>query len=140
RRRLTEEHYFKTRAEMAKLFADLPEAIENTVEVAMRCVWWPRKLKPILPRFVENVGEQADILKAEADLLTRKAREGLDNRLAAHGMAPGMTREDYDKRLDYELGIIERMKYPGYFLIVADFIQWAKARGIPVGPGRGSGA
>ncbi len=140
RRRLTEEHYFKTRAEMVELFADLPEAIENTIEIAMRCVWWPRKLKPILPRFVEQTGDQAADEAAEAALLRKNAYDGLERRLSAHGLAPGTTREDYDKRLDYELGISERMKYPGYFLIVADFIQWAKSQGIPVGPGRGSGA
>src|SRR5690606_23185526 len=126
--------------EMAALFADLPEAIENTVEVAMRCAWWPRPRPPILPRFAGAGGDAAAAEEAEALILRKQAREGLDRRLAVHGRAPGGTQEDYDKRLEYELGIIERMKYPGYFLIVADFIQWAKAQGIPVGPGRGSGA
>src|SRR5690606_28927525 len=93
-----------------------------------------------LPRFAggDAVPEEAE--RAEAELLARMAHEGLDRRLAAHGLAPGRTREDYETRLDFELGVIARMKYPGYFLIVADFIQWAKAQGIPVGPGRGSGA
>jgi len=140
RRRLTEEHYFKSRAEMAALFADLPEAIENTIEIATRCAWWPRPRKPILPRFADAGGDAAASEKAEALLMREQAAVGLTKRLAAHGLAPGLTEDDYRKRLEYELGVIERMKYPGYFLIVADFIQWAKAHGIPVGPGRGSGA
>jgi DNA polymerase-3 subunit alpha len=140
RRRLTDQHYFKSRAEMAALFADLPEAIENTVEIAMRSSWWPRARKPILPRFAGKGTDPAEAAKAEAQLLRDSAHSGLTRRLSVHGMAPGLTEEDYRKRLEYELGVIEKMQYPGYFLIVADFIQWAKAQGIPVGPGRGSGA
>lgn len=137
RRRLTPEHGFKTRAEMVALFADLPEAAANTVEIALRCAFRPTKRKPILPRFAAVEGDSA---AAEAELLRGMAREGLSRRLAAHGTAPGQTEEDYRKRLEFELSVIERMKYPGYFLIVADFIQWAKAHDVPVGPGRGSGA
>jgi DNA polymerase-3 subunit alpha len=140
RRRLTEEHYFKSRAEMAKLFADLPEAIENTVEIAMRSSWWPRARKPILPRFAGKGADADSAAKAEEQMLREMAHSGLARRLSVHGLAPGLTEEDYRKRLEYELGIIVKMQYPGYFLIVADFIQWAKAQGIPVGPGRGSGA
>jgi DNA polymerase-3 subunit alpha len=140
RRRLTEEHYFKTRAEMAALFADLPEAIENTVEIAMRSAWWPRPRKPILPRFAESAADAETAAKAEALMLREEAAAGLTRRLAAHGFAPGLAEDDYRKRLEYELGVIEKMQYQGYFLIVADFIQWAKKQGIPVGPGRGSGA
>src|SRR5690606_38480216 len=77
---------------------------------------------------------------SEAELLRQMARDGLARRLAEQGLAPGVTAEAYGERLEFELDVIERMKYPGYFLIVADFIQWAKAKGIPVGPGRGSGA
>ncbi len=128
RRRLTPEHCFKSQDEMVALFADLPEAVENTVEIARRCAYRPTKRKPILPRFAEN----------EVEELRRQAREGLAARLKAIPMA--VSREDYEARLDFELGVIEGMGFPGYFLIVADFIQWAKARGIPVGPGRGSGA
>src|SRR5215471_7935879 len=135
RRQLTPEHYFKTRAEMTALFADLPEALASTVEIAERCAFRPGNRKPILPNF--SVGPQP---VDEAVELKRQAKAGLDRRVAAHGLAPGHTREEYQERLDYELGVIERMKYPGYFLIVADFIQWAKDNGIPVGPGRGSGA
>ncbi len=131
RRRLTPEHYFKSQQDMAALFADVPEAIENTIEIAMRCSYWVKGRKPILPRFAE--GDEAEVLR-------QQAMEGLNNRLSQTGPAPNMTREDYDQRLDFELGVINKMKYPGYFLIVADFIRWAKAQGIPVGPGRGSGA
>ena len=137
RRQLTAEHRFKTRAEMAALFADLPEALASTVEIAQRCAFRPRAQTPILPRF--SVGEDSAAVD-EADELRRQAQAGLERRLAVHGLAPGRTADDYRERLAYELGVIAGMKYPGYFLIVADFIQWAKAQGIPVGPGRGSGA
>jgi DNA polymerase-3 subunit alpha len=141
RRRLSPDNHLKSQAEMARLFADLPEAIDNTIEIAMRCSYYPRKRAPILPRFTG--GDEADptaALKAEADELRRQAREGLDARLSGFGMSEGFVEEQYRERLEFELGIIERMKFPGYFLIVADFIKWAKAQGIPVGPGRGSGA
>jgi DNA polymerase III subunit alpha len=131
RRRLTHEHYFKTQQQMATLFADIPEAIENTVEIAKRCAFRVQGRKPILPRFGDG---------DEPEELTAQAKAGLEARLAATGFAPGMTREDYDKRLAFELSVIIKMNYAGYFLIVADFIKWAKAQDIPVGPGRGSGA
>ncbi|MCZ8314623.1 DNA polymerase III subunit alpha [Phreatobacter sp.] len=137
RRRLTPEHRFKTQAEMVALFADLPEAVASTVEIARRCHYRPKTRKPILPTFTEEAG---GVALDEAAALARQAREGLDKRLAAHGPAPGLTEKDYRDRLDFELSIIERMKFPGYFLIVSDFIKWAKAHEIPVGPGRGSGA
>jgi DNA polymerase III subunit alpha len=131
RRRLTTEHYFKTQGEMVALFADLPEAIANTIEIAQRCAYAVSSRKPILPRFAEG---------DEGEELRRQAFAGLDIRLTEHACAPGFTREDYDKRLEFELSVIIKMQYPGYFLIVADFIKWAKAQEIPVGPGRGSGA
>ena len=136
RRHLTPEHRFKSRAEMAALFADLPEALAHTVEIAERCAYRPRIHKPILPRFSVGEGKAAD----EAAELRKRADEGLARRLASAGVAPGHNEAEYRERLTFELGVIEKMKYPGYFLIVADFIQWAKAQGIPVGPGRGSGA
>jgi DNA polymerase III subunit alpha len=137
RRQLSPDYRFKTRAEMATLFADLPEALASTVEIARRCAFRPTTQAPILPRFsVGDSGEAVD----EAAELRRQAEDGLAQRLRAHGLAPGRTEEDYRERLAFELGVIEKMKYPGYFLIVADFIQWAKSQGIPVGPGRGSGA
>ena len=128
RRRVTPQHYFKSGREMATLFADLPEALENTVEIARRCAFRARTRAPILPKFAEN----------EVEELRRQAREGLAARLAVIPHAAPV--EDYEKRLEFELGIIEGMGFPGYFLIVADFIKWAKDEGIPVGPGRGSGA
>ncbi|GLK69509.1 DNA polymerase III subunit alpha [Hansschlegelia plantiphila] len=139
RRQMTPEHYLKTGAEMAALFADLPEALENTVEIARRSAYRPRTAKPILPRFTVGAGSGDDSAE-EAFELRRQAMAGLEARLAAHGPAPGLDVATYTDRLEFELGVIERMKYPGYFLIVADFIKWAKAQGIPVGPGRGSGA
>ena len=135
RRQLTPEHRFKTRGEMAALFADLPEALASTVEIAQRCSVRPRTHQPILPRFSTGEGD-AD----EAEALRKRAQEGLERQIAAHGVAPGHTEDEYRARLAFELDVIAGMKYPGYFLIVADFIQWAKAQGIPVGPGRGSGA
>jgi DNA polymerase-3 subunit alpha len=118
------------------LFADLPEATEASVEIAMRCAYRPLTRKPILPRFSVAGGAALD----EEHELRRQASEGLSARLAAHGLTPGHTEEDYSKRLAFELDVIVNMKFAGYFLIVADFIKWAKAQGIPVGPGRGSGA
>ncbi len=128
RRRLTPQHYFKSPEEMAALFADLPEALENTVEIARRCAFRATTRAPILPRFADD----------EVDELRRQARAGLADRLSVIPHAAPV--EEYEKRLEFELGIIEGMGFPGYFLIVADFIKWAKDQGIPVGPGRGSGA
>lgn len=140
RRRLTPEHYFKSRSEMSDLFADLPEALASTVEIAQRCSYRPVRRDPILPRFAGADADPEEAERAEVEELRRQAKEGLRERLEAHGLAPDLEEKDYWDRLDYELGIIERMKFPGYFLIVADFIKWAKAHDIPVGPGRGSGA
>ncbi len=128
RRRLTAQHYFKSPQEMATLFADLPEALENTVEIARRCAFGAYRRDPILPKFADD----------EIDELRRQAQAGLKERLA---VIPHTTSvEEYEKRLEFELKIIEGMGFPGYFLIVADFIKWAKDHDIPVGPGRGSGA
>ena len=128
RRRLTPQHYLKSEAEMCALFADLPEALDNTVEIARRCAFAAYKRAPILPKFADD----------EVHELRRVANEGLAARLAVipHSVSP----QDYQARLDFELDVIIKMGFPGYFLIVADFIRWAKDHGIPVGPGRGSGA
>ncbi|WP_299407614.1 DNA polymerase III subunit alpha [uncultured Roseobacter sp.] len=128
RRRLTAQHYFKSQTEMVTLFADLPEAIENTVEIAKRCAFQAYRRDPILPKFADN----------EIEELRQQSHAGLRDRLAVIPHAASV--EEYEKRLDFELGIIEGMGFPGYFLIVADFIKWAKDNDIPVGPGRGSGA
>ena len=142
RRRVSREHYFKSADDMAALFADLPEALHSTIEIAQRCAYRPLPRKPILPRFVSAADglNDAEMLAAEAAELKRQAEEGLNTRLAVNPLADGFTREDYDKRLAFELDVIAGMKFPGYFLIVADFIKWSKANGVPVGPGRGSGA
>ena len=138
--RLTPDHYLKSRAEMAKLFADLPEALENTVEIAKRCSFILKTRSPILPRFTGATDDPAEAERAETAELRRQSVEGLENRMAELGITAGFTEQDYRERLDFELGVIEKMKFPGYFLIVADFIKWAKLQNIPVGPGRGSGA
>ncbi len=128
RRSVTNQHYFKTQEEMAALFADLPEALESTVEVAQRCAFMASCRDPILPLFATD----------EISELKRQAKEGLRNRLSVIPHAAPIS--DYEERIDFELKIIEQMGFPGYFLIVADFIKWAKEKDIPVGPGRGSGA
>jgi DNA polymerase-3 subunit alpha len=122
RRRLTPQHGFKTEAEMVALFADLPEALANTIEIARRCAFMASKRKPILPRFADD----------EVEELRRQAWEGLRARLAVIPHAAPVA--EYEARLTFEIDIIEKMGFPGYFLIVADFIKWAKAHGIPVGP------
>ena len=132
RRRLTHDHYFKSSSEMIELFSDIPEATEHTIEISRRCGFLVPSRDPVLPKFSGDVNE--------ADELRRLAVAGLDKRLGGCGLAEGYSRSDYDSRLDYELSTIVDMNYSGYFLIVADFIKWAKSKNIPVGPGRGSGA
>src|SRR5918994_572452 len=141
RRRLTPEHRFKSAAEMAELFADLPEALANTLVIAQRCAFRVPSQAPILPAFPTDEGQ------SEVSALRARAEAGLELRLGTQVCQPGIPAADqleigrpYRARLDYELGVIEGMNYAGYFLIVADFIQWAKTQGVPVGPGRGSGA
>src|SRR6185312_5865070 len=119
--------WLKDSSAMAELFADVPEALLNALVIAQRCAVAAPKRKPILPRLGENEEQQ---LRADA-------RAGLAERLKAR---PAEERGRYEERLDYELDIISGMGFAGYFLIVADFIKWAKANDIPVGPGRGSGA
>ena len=131
RRRLTREHRFKSAAEMAAQFADLPEAIENTIEIAKRCAFRPKKRDPILPQFVPESG------LSPADELRKQAEEGLARRLKENGLYAD--EKTYRDRLEFELGVITRMDFPGYFLIVSDFMKWTRAHGIPVGV-RGSGA
>ncbi len=140
RRRLSPEHHFKTAEEMRELFADLPEAIENTVEIAQRCAYRPIQLDPILPAFLSGEKATSALAETEAAELRRQAEAGLQVRIAQHGTAPGHDEASYRERLAFELDVITGMNYQGYFLIVADFIKWTKGQGIPVGPGRGSGA
>jgi DNA polymerase-3 subunit alpha len=131
RRRSSPGCRFRTAAEMRELFADIPEAIDNTLTVARRCAFWVGGRKPILPASTRARDS------SEADALRELARAGLERRIAETGIADAAP---YRERLEFEADVIVKMGFPGYFLIVADFIQWAKARGIPVGPGRGSGA
>lgn len=141
RKRLTSQHYFKSASEMAELFKDLPEAVENTIAIAKRCSFMPKTLDPILPKFVS-----AGVDNEEADLRL-KSFAGLEKRFQENVFTMDSDeysleekKKLYKERLQTELSIINQMGFPGYFLIVADFIQWAKKTGIPVGPGRGSGA
>jgi len=141
RPRLSVDNCLKSRSEMTELFADIPEALENTIEIARRCSAIVESRAPILPRFTGGGEDDPQAaLAAEASELRRQSIEGLERRLARIGLAEGYSEADYRERLQVELDIIENMKFPGYFLIVADFIKWAKDQGIPVGPGRGSGA
>ncbi|NOT41321.1 MAG: DNA polymerase III subunit alpha, partial [Alphaproteobacteria bacterium] len=131
RRKESRQHYFKSAEEMTALFADAPEAIANTIEIAKRCAFIPKKRAPILPEFVPASGLTPE------DELRAQAEAGLKARLAANGLfAP---EQAYWDRLKFELDVIIRMKFPGYFLIVSDFMKWTRAQGIPVGV-RGSGA
>ena len=137
-RRYTQQQYLKTPAEMAELFADLPAVLEQTVEIARRCSLELKLGKSFLPEYPVPDGTTT------AGFLRQESAAGLEARLAA--LAAGMPqvrpvpRADYDARLARELDVITSMGFEGYFLIVADFIRWAKANGVPVGPGRGSGA
>jgi DNA polymerase-3 subunit alpha len=132
RRRVTAEHWFKSPGDMRRLFADLPEACDNTIEIARRCAFMVNKRDPVLPRFPTVGG------RSEDDELAAQAREGLKARLAAAGL--DLEDAAYHERLEREIGVIQTMGFSGYFLIVSDFMKWAVAQGIPVGPGRGSGA
>ena len=140
RRRETAEHYFKSADEMRELFADLPEAVDNTMVIAQRCHFLLKSAPPALPKFVTEDG------RTEVAELQEQARHGLEWRLEnfIFPRHANTTKEEiakpYRARLEFELGVIGNMGYPGYFLIVSDFIRWAKAQNIPVGPGRGSGA
>ncbi|QDX82322.1 DNA polymerase III subunit alpha [Denitratisoma sp. DHT3] len=128
---------FKTQAEMAELFADLPEAIENTVEIAKRCNLSITLGKNFLPDFPTPPGVSLD------QHLANESRAGLAKRLVQLYPDPAereAQRQHYEERLEFEIATIQQMGFPGYFLIVADFIQWSKNNGVPVGPGRGSGA
>lgn len=141
RRRVTQDHYFKSAEQMAELFKDLPEAIENTVHIARRCAFMLKEEKPMLPRFPTDAG------KSEDDELRIRSEKGLQWRLENYVYQPDwddvkkeQIRKEYFARLEYEMDVLCKMGFAGYFLIVSDFIQWAKDNDIPVGPGRGSGA
>lgn len=132
RPKVTYDNYLKTQNEMLSLFSDLPSALENTIKIAQSCTSFVKKINPLLPHFGLNIDEPEELKK--------QAYKGLEERLTKFGMANGFSKEDYKQRLEYELNVINNMHFAGYFLIVADFIKWAKNKDIPVGPGRGSGA
>jgi DNA polymerase-3 subunit alpha len=136
-KRFTTEQFFRTQAEMAELFADIPSALANSVEIAKRCNLTLELGKPKLPLFPTPDGMSLD------DYLVQLSKEGLEKRLEQlypNTAERDTQRDTYYQRLDFECGTIVKMGFPGYFLIVADFINWAKNNGVPVGPGRGSGA
>jgi DNA polymerase-3 subunit alpha len=133
RPRSSPDLWMKPASDMAKLFEDIPEALANTLVVAQRCAFSAPYRKPILPSLA---GDR----EGEAEALRRDAHAGLERRLEKLGLTDEAERKAYFDRLDFETDIIIKMGFPGYFLIVADFIKWAKEQGIPVGPGRGSGA
>src|SRR5690606_10522623 len=133
-REYSDQQYLKSADEMAALFADVPDALDNTVALAERCNIELRLGTYFLPAYPVPSDETLD------SWIRSQAREGLEARLRRNPLAPGRTREDYFERLEFELDTICKMGFPGYFLIVADFIQWGKNQGIPIGPGRGSGA
>ena len=130
------EFYFKSPQEMNELFDDLPEAIENTIAIAQRCSFCLHKIKPFMPQFKTPNG------KTQEETLRDMAKNGLEERLERLKSRPDFEeiRPRYFERMEYELGVIEKMGFSGYFLIVADYVRWAKSQNIPVGPGRGSGA
>ncbi|WP_460876626.1 DNA polymerase III subunit alpha [Rhodanobacter koreensis] len=130
----SDQQYLKTPEEMAALFADIPEALENTVELARRCNLELKFGTYYLPDFPVPEGYDLD------SHIRELSRRGLAERLALAPLAAGHTLADYEARLERELDVIIKMGFPGYFLIVSDFIRWGKDNGIPVGPGRGSGA
>ncbi|UCM62730.1 DNA polymerase III subunit alpha [Aeromonas hydrophila] len=135
-RRYSPQQYLRSQEEMCELFADIPEALENTVEIAKRCNVTVRLGEYFLPNF--PTGDMTT-----EDFLVMKSKEGLEERLEFLFPDPAVRAErrpEYDERLDIELKVINQMGFPGYFLIVMEFIQWSKDNGIPVGPGRGSGA
>lgn len=136
-REYTPQQYFKTEEEMRELFSDIPQALENTVVIAQRCNLDGVLQKPQLPVFPTPDGMSLD------DYMVKLSKEGLEKRLAflyPDEKIRDAKRPEYMERLDYELKTIITMKFPGYFLIVQDFINWSKRNGVPVGPGRGSGA
>jgi DNA polymerase-3 subunit alpha len=133
RRRVSAQNYLRSAEEMRELFADIPDALNNTLIIAQRCASVFEKAKPMLPAFQGKDG------LSEPDELRRQAQEGLEAKLAKLKI-PAERHQEYRDRLAYELDVIIQMGFPGYFLIVADFINWAKSNDIPVGPGRGSGA
>ena len=134
RKRLNEEYYLKTSQEMEELFSDIPEAIENTEHIVKRCNFVVHKRKPTLPHFYDSTEKETEMMK-------KMAYDGMEERFQQINWDKAIhSKEQYLERLEYEIGVIEKMGFPGYFLIVSDFVQWSKHNGVAVGAGRGSGA
>lgn len=133
-KRYSDQQYLRSSAEMAELFADIPEAITNTIKIAQRCNVTLDLGTPVLPDYPVPEGQ------TEADFMRSESEHGLKHRFVQLGITDTDKQKTYYDRLERELGVIEQMGFPGYFLIVADFIRWAKENDVPVGPGRGSGA
>lgn len=141
RKKYSPNNRLRSAEEMVELFKDLPEAVQSTVNIAARCNYLSQKVDPLLPIFECPEGKTQD------EFIAEQAYKGLKQRMEAQVYNDSQTPEEraeidkrYYERLDYELSVIKKMGFPGYFLIVSDFIQWSKAHGVPVGPGRGSGA
>ncbi len=141
RKKITNQHYFKSQKEMCELFSDIPEAIQNTINIAKKCCIMANERQPTLPKFQTQYG------LSEAEQLSKEAQNGLKERLELKFELEETPKDKqseiikfYNERLDYELEVIKQMNFSGYFLIVSDFIIWSKESDIPVGPGRGSGA
>ena len=142
RRRMTPDHYFKTPEEMVKLFSDIPEAINNTLVIAKRCSLMAETRDPLLPAAPVRSHDVTDTAELK-ELATSGLMKRLDDMVLNEKELTNSTedkKKSYFDRLEYEISIISKMQFSGYFLIVADFVKWAKKHGIPVGPGRGSGA
>ena len=136
RKKFSAQHYFKSQEEMAELFADVPEALENSVNIALRCSYMAKETKPMLPKFptLNNRADDEEIWDVAFKGLCKRLQIPEDDNRIKESMKP------YFDRLEFEVGVICKMGFQGYFLIVSDFIRWAKSQNIPVGPGRGSGA
>ena len=140
RLRYSDQHYLKTDVEMVEIFSDLPEALENNQNIPLRCSYRPLTSKPMLPNFNTESSNVDDELKSQARSgLAVKLQDFILNNISDLD-EKGLVRKKYEDRLDYEVEMISKMKFSGYFLIVSDYIKWAKSKNIPVGPGRGSGA
>ena len=140
RLRYSDQHYLKTDLEMVELFSDLPEALENNQNIPLRCSYRPLTSKPMLPNFNTESSNVDDELKSQAKSgLAVKLQDFILNNISDLA-EKDLVRKKYEDRLNYEVEMISKMKFSGYFLIVSDYIKWAKSKNIPVGPGRGSGA
>ena len=140
RLKYSNKHYFMQSQELSELFKDLPDALENNRNFKFRFSYFPKKNKPLLPHFVDDNKDVNEVLKNKANLgLKERLEKFIYPRIDSKTNKQDI-KKLYETRLDYEVTVISNMKFSGYFLIVSDYINWAKSNNIPVGPGRGSGA